>query len=48
LPAAGFALGIDRLVDYFSSFHQQVSINNSNPDILFLILEKSAYFLVLQ
>jgi histidyl-tRNA synthetase len=50
-PSAGFALGIDRLVDYFFSLGQQYlteNLNNSNPDILFLVLEKQAYFLVLQ
>ena len=51
LPAAGFALGIDRLVNYLFSLHQQVSTRNlniHNPDVLFLVLKKSAYFLVLQ
>ena len=45
LPAAGFALGIDRLVDYFFSLHQQNSakvlsnFSPFSPDIFFLILD---------
>ncbi|KLL02673.1 MAG: histidyl-tRNA synthetase, partial [Mycoplasmataceae bacterium CE_OT135] len=48
LPAAGFALGVDRLVNYLSLLEKQHgNYPNSAPDILFLVLEKAAYPFVL-
>ncbi|CAJ0761685.1 8944_t:CDS:2 [Entrophospora sp. SA101] len=44
LPAAGFALGVDRLVNYLSITDKK---NCLKTDIFFLILEKAAHPLVL-
>jgi len=48
LPAAGFALGVDRLVNYLSIIDKKNCPKTElQPDILFLILEKTAHSLVL-
>lgn len=47
LPAAGFALGVDRLVNYLSTIKKKDHLKtNSQSDVLFLILEKEALPLV--
>jgi histidyl-tRNA synthetase len=47
VPAIGFALGIERLVDYLESSQQGKELVNNKVDIFFLVCDPKSYLNVM-